>query len=40
MLFNELPFLDRFTAAKAAGFAGVEYLFPYAAPAHSLMLFG
>src|ERR1700756_1046989 len=29
MLFNELPFLDRFTAAKAAGFAGVEYLFPY-----------
>lgn len=29
MLFNELPFLDRFAAAKAAGFAGVEYLFPY-----------
>src|ERR1700756_2600657 len=29
MLFNELPFLDRFRAAKAAGFGGVEYLFPY-----------
>jgi hydroxypyruvate isomerase len=30
MLFGELPFLDRFAAAKAAGFSGVEYLFPYA----------
>src|ERR1700681_4565863 len=29
MLFNELPFLNRFAAAKAAGFSGVEYLFPY-----------
>jgi hydroxypyruvate isomerase len=29
MLFNEVPFLDRFAAAKAAGFSGVEYLFPY-----------
>ena len=29
MLFDELPFLDRFAAAKAAGFSGVEYLFPY-----------
>jgi hydroxypyruvate isomerase len=29
MLFNELPFLDRFAAAKAAGFSGVEFLFPY-----------
>ena len=29
MLFSELPFLDRFAAAKAAGFSGVEYLFPY-----------
>ncbi len=29
MLFGELPFLDRFAAAKAAGFDGVEYLFPY-----------
>ena len=25
----KLPFLDRFAAAKAAGFSGVEYLFPY-----------
>jgi hydroxypyruvate isomerase len=29
MLFNELSFLDRFAAAKAAGFSGVEFLFPY-----------
>jgi hydroxypyruvate isomerase len=29
MLFGELPFAERFAAAKAAGFAGVEYLFPY-----------
>ena len=29
MLFAELPFLDRFAAAKSAGFSGVEYLFPY-----------
>jgi hydroxypyruvate isomerase len=29
MLFAEMPFLARFAAAKAAGFSGVEYLFPY-----------
>ena len=29
MLFNEIDFLDRFTAARKAGFTGVEYLFPY-----------
>ena len=29
MLFAEQPFLDRFAAARAAGFSGVEYLFPY-----------
>ena len=29
MLFNEVPFLERFAAAKAAGFTAVEYLFPY-----------
>ncbi|MEM7525888.1 MAG: hydroxypyruvate isomerase [Pseudomonadota bacterium] len=29
MMFNEIDFLDRFAAAKAAGFSGVEYLFPY-----------
>jgi len=28
-LFNELPFLDRFAAARAAGFRAVEYQFPY-----------
>jgi hydroxypyruvate isomerase len=30
MLFTELPFLDRFAAARAAGFEAVEFLFPYA----------
>ena len=30
MLFNEVPFMARFAAAKAAGFEAVEYLFPYA----------
>ena len=30
MLFNELPFMERFEAAAEAGFKGVEYLFPYA----------
>ncbi|RTR07030.1 hydroxypyruvate isomerase [Halomonas nitroreducens] len=29
MLFTEVDFLDRFQAAAAAGFKGVEYLFPY-----------
>jgi hydroxypyruvate isomerase len=29
MLFNEAGFLDRFAAARRAGFSGVEYLFPY-----------
>ena len=28
-MFPELPFLDRFEAAAAAGFRGVEFLFPY-----------
>jgi hydroxypyruvate isomerase len=32
MLFNELPFLDRFEAAAKAGFRGVEFLSPYAYP--------
>ncbi len=30
MMFTELPFLERFEAAAAAGFTGVEFLFPYA----------
>ncbi|WP_175821246.1 TIM barrel protein [Burkholderia sp. BCC0419] len=29
LLFNELPFLDRFEAAAAAGFKAVEFYFPY-----------
>src|SRR3954468_6502299 len=29
MLFTEVPFVDRFAAAKAAGFGGGEYLVPY-----------
>jgi len=30
MLYNEHAFLERFAAAAADGFGGVEYLFPYA----------
>jgi hydroxypyruvate isomerase len=30
MLFTELSFLDRFAAARTAGFDAVEFLFPYA----------
>ena len=29
MMFNEVPFLERFGAAAKAGFKGVEFLFPY-----------
>jgi hydroxypyruvate isomerase len=29
MLFGDVPFLERFDAAAAAGFDAVEYLFPY-----------
>jgi len=29
-MFNELPFIERFGAARAAGFDAVEFLFPYA----------
>ena len=32
MLFNEVPFLDRFERAAQAGFEAVEFLFPYAHP--------
>lgn len=32
MMFNEYPFLDRFSAAADAGFDAVEYLFPYEHP--------
>ena len=33
MLFNDLPFLERFAAARRAGFTAVEYLLPYDYPA-------
>src|SRR6201985_1330295 len=33
MMFNEVPFLDRFEAAAKAGFTAVEFLFPYEHPA-------
>ena len=36
MLYNELPFLDRFEAAARDGFLGVECLFPYAWSAHEM----
>lgn len=29
LLFTEMPFPERFAAAREAGFDGVEYLFPY-----------
>jgi hydroxypyruvate isomerase len=32
MMFNEVPFLDRFECAARAGFGAVEFLFPYAHP--------
>lgn len=36
MMFTEVPFLDRFDAAASAGFAAVEFLFPYAHPADAI----
>jgi hydroxypyruvate isomerase len=36
MMFNEVPFLDRFKAAADAGFTAVEYLFPYDYPAEEI----
>lgn len=36
MMFNEVPFLDRFEAAAKAGFRAVEFLFPYDHPAAEL----
>ena len=36
MLWNELPFLDRFEAAARAGFKAVEFLFPYEFPAEAI----
>jgi 2-dehydrotetronate isomerase len=36
MMFNEVPFLDRFEAAAQAGFTAVEFLFPYDHPAEEI----
>jgi hydroxypyruvate isomerase len=36
LLFNEVEFLERFRAARDAGFKGVEYLSPYAHRKHEL----
>lgn len=36
MLFNEVPFLDRFEKAAANGFDAVEFLFPYLYTAQAL----
>lgn len=37
LLFTELPFLQRFEAAKRAGFAAVEFQFPYEFPAEDIL---
>ncbi|MGQ7183347.1 hypothetical protein ACUODJ_03130, partial [Escherichia sp. HC-CC] len=29
MMFTEVPFIERFAAARKAGFDAVEFLFPY-----------
>lgn len=36
MLFTELPFMQRFAAARAAGFSAVEIQLPYAHPARDI----
>ncbi|OWV86834.1 2-oxo-tetronate isomerase [Rhizobium sp. R693] len=36
MMFNEVPFADRYEAAAAAGFGAIECLFPYSIPAERL----
>ena len=36
MMFNEVPFLDRFEAAARAGFPAVEFLFPYDHPVEAV----
>ena len=36
MLFTEVPFIERFAAAAAAGFRGVEYVGPYDFPAEQI----
>ena len=36
MMFTEVPFMERFGRAAAAGFKAVEYLFPYDFPAEDI----
>jgi hydroxypyruvate isomerase len=36
MMFNEVPFLDRFALAAQNGFTAVEFLFPYEFPASDI----
>lgn len=36
MMYNEVPFLERFAAAAADGFEAVEFLFPYEHPPQAL----
>jgi hydroxypyruvate isomerase len=36
MMFQEVPFLERFAAAAECGFTGVEFLFPYDFPAEEI----
>jgi hydroxypyruvate isomerase len=36
MLFNEVPFMERFEKAARSGFQAVEFLFPYAFPAQDI----
>jgi hydroxypyruvate isomerase len=36
MMYNEVPFLERFAACEADGFEAVEFLFPYAFPAQEI----
>lgn len=36
MLYSEVPFLERFAKAKAAGFQAVEFQFPYSVPPETI----
>jgi hydroxypyruvate isomerase len=36
MMYNEVPFMERFGACAADGFEAVEFLFPYAQPARAI----
>ncbi|WP_106477367.1 2-oxo-tetronate isomerase [Phytohalomonas tamaricis] len=36
MMFNEVPFMERFAQAAVNGFGGVEFLFPYAFAAEDI----